>query len=162
MQASHPTLVPVRTRTGSPSSSSAGADTLPRGPKPHRRSAWSVPEAGPVGVLAPGRSPGPVGPQLGVWPRLDALLLPVLEPQALGSAPPAAADTRPLCPDCFCSHHLCSISQISPPKPWEAFGFLLSSRLAGTSFDHTVENEVCSDSFGAFLLCWHFCARRGV
>lgn len=66
---------------------------------------------------------------------------------ASGSAPPAASDTRPLCPDCFCSHRLCSVSQISPREPWEAFGFLLSSsRLTGTSFDLTVENEACSDS----------------
>lgn len=66
-------------------------------------------------------------PGLASGPRLDVLLLPVQEPPALGSAPPAAADTHPLRPDCFCSHRLCSVSQISPRKPWEAFGFLLSS-----------------------------------
>ena len=118
-----------------------------------RRDPWGSRLLAPLLVL---------GPQLGVWPCLDALLLPILEPQALGSAPPAAADTRPLRPDCFCSHRLCSVSQISPPHPWEAFGFLLSSRLAGSSFERTVENEVCSDLFGAFLLCWRFRAVAGV
>lgn len=142
---------------------SAGADTPPPRPEPHHRSAWSVPEAGLWGPQLPAALLGLWVPAWRLGPAWMSSCTLSSELPASGSAPPAASDTRPLRPDCFYSHRLCSVSQISPREPWEAFGFLLSSsRLTGTSFDLTVENEACSDSVWSVSALLAFLRPSGV